>query len=63
MVMPATALGVLKEGEDYGIGQYENTLADPDADPADRDLIRSNLLPRCQRHLGDLGRMIEAVKS
>ena len=59
----ATALGVLKEGEDYGIGQYENALADPKAGAADAELIRSRLLPRCQRHLADLGRMIEAVKA
>jgi hypothetical protein len=60
---PATALGALKEGEEYGIGQYENALADPDVDADDKEVIRYRLIPRCQRHVADLDRMIEALKS
>jgi demethoxyubiquinone hydroxylase (CLK1/Coq7/Cat5 family) len=59
---PAAALGTLKEGEDYGIGQYENVLADPAAAEADKELVRDRLLPPCHRHLADLTRLIEAVK-
>jgi len=59
---PASALGTLKQGEEYGIGQYENALTDPEIDAEDKDLIRYRLLPRCHSHVSDLDRMIEAVK-
>src|SRR4051812_16886195 len=47
---PAAALGTLREGEDYGIGQYENALADPEVAEADKELVRDRLLPACHRH-------------
>ena len=59
---PAAALGTLKQGEEYGIGQYENALTDPEVDAEDKDLIRYRLLPRCNSHIAELDRMIEAVK-
>jgi len=59
---PATALGTLKQGEEYGIGQYENTLTDPEVDTDDKDLIRYRLLPRCHSHVQALDRMIDAVE-
>ena len=59
---PATALGTLKQGEEYGIGQYENALTDPEIDTEDKDLIRYRLLPRCHSHVAELDRIIEAVK-
>jgi len=59
---PATALATLKQGEEYGIGQYENALTDPEIDSDDKDLIRYRLLPRSTSHVADLDRMIEAVK-
>jgi len=59
---PAAALGTLKQGEEYGIGQYENALNDPEIDCEDKDLIRNRLLPRCHSHVAALDRMIEAVK-
>ena len=59
---PAAALGTLKQGEEYGIGQYENALTDPEVDAEDKDLIRHRLLPRCNSHVAALDRMIVAVK-
>jgi hypothetical protein len=59
---PATALGALRQGEEYGIGQYENALTDPEIDTEDKDLIRHRLLPRCLSHVSHLDRMIDAVK-
>jgi len=59
---PAAALGTLKQGEEYGIGQYENALTDPEIDTEDKDLIRYRLLPRCHSHVAELDRMIDAVK-
>ena len=61
LIGPATALGTLKQGEEYGIGQYESTLADPDVAREDKDLIRYRLLPRCQRHSDDLSRIIASL--
>jgi hypothetical protein len=60
---PAAALGALRQGEEYGIGQYENALTDPEIDAEDKDLIRHRLLPRCLEHVGHLGRMIDALKA
>jgi hypothetical protein len=59
---PATALGTLKQGEEYGIGQFENVLTDPSVDSDDKDLIRYRLLPRCLSHVADLDRMIDAIE-
>lgn len=59
---PTMALGTLKRGEEYGIGQYEKTLCVPDVDGDDKDLIRYRLLPRCQQHVTDLDRMIDAIQ-
>jgi hypothetical protein len=59
---PAAALGTLKQGEDYGIGRYENSLADPEIDTEDKDLIRFKLLPRCHSHVAALDRLIASVK-
>ena len=59
---PAAALGTLKQGEEYGIGQYENALTDPEIGTEDKDLIRYRLHPRCHSHVSDLDRMIKAVK-
>ena len=59
---PTTALGTLKQGEEYGIGQYENVLTDPGVDSDDKDLIRYRLLPRCHNHVCDLDRMIDAIE-
>jgi|SoiMethySBSTD1v2_1073268.scaffolds.fasta_scaffold494627_1 demethoxyubiquinone hydroxylase (CLK1/Coq7/Cat5 family) len=59
---PAAALGTLKQGEEYGIGQYENTLTGPEIDPDDKDLIRYRLLPRCESHVIALDRMIDEIE-
>jgi hypothetical protein len=60
---PATALATLKQGEEYGIGQYENALTDPEIASDDKELIRHRLLPRCHGHVATLDRMIRAVKA
>jgi hypothetical protein len=59
---PATALATLKQGEEYGIGRYEYSLRDPEIDSDDKDLIRTRLLPRSNRHVADLHLMILVVK-
>lgn len=58
---PSTALATLKQGEEYGIGQYENALTDEHVDSTGKDLIRYRLLPRCLDHVGHLDRMMTAL--
>lgn len=62
MFGPATALGALRQGEEFGLGQYEGTLDDPGVDNADKELIRFRLLPRCRQHVSELSRLIQAIK-
>jgi hypothetical protein len=59
---PAAALATLKQGEEFGIGQYENALCDTEIDTEDKDLVRYRLLPRSNQHVADLDRLIEAVR-
>jgi hypothetical protein len=55
------ALQALREGEERGLGQYREALADPTL-PADcRALLRS-LLPRQQEHLTALDRLIARLR-
>jgi hypothetical protein len=58
---PASALGALKQGEEFGVGQYEGAFADPDLDADDKDLIRYRPLPRCQSHVRELDRQIARI--
>jgi demethoxyubiquinone hydroxylase (CLK1/Coq7/Cat5 family) len=58
---PVTALGALKQGEEFGIGRYEATLEDPDVDTDDKDLIRYRLLPRCRQHVQEIDRLMDKV--
>lgn len=58
---PATALATLRQGEEYGIGQFEAALNDPAVAPSDKELIRTRLLPRAHAHVAALVRMIEPL--
>ena len=54
----AAALKALKEGEEQGISDYQEALADANL-PADcKELIRTQLLPQTQRHLRTLARIM-----
>ena len=54
------ALKALKEGEEYGVKDYEKALAD-EALPADcKELIRSTLLPQTRAHIPVLDRLMAA---
>jgi hypothetical protein len=59
MLGSSTALAALRQGEEYGIGQYESALSDPELDVDDKDLIRYRLLPRCHAHARELSRLNE----
>jgi uncharacterized protein (TIGR02284 family) len=56
----ATALKALKEGEEHGINEYNEALAGDDVAPDCKNLIRNQLLPRCQAHVPALDRLINA---
>jgi hypothetical protein len=60
---PASSLGALKQGEEYGIGQYESALRDPEVGAEDRELIRFRLLPRATAHSEALDRLVQEVKA
>jgi uncharacterized protein (TIGR02284 family) len=54
------ALKALKEGEEYGLKDYEKALAD-DKLPADcKELIRSTLLPQTRAHVPVLEKLMAA---
>ena len=56
----AAALKALKEGEEFGLKDYEKALAD-DTLPADcKELIRSTLLPQTHPHIPVLDKLMAA---
>src|SRR5947209_2937813 len=55
----AAALKALKEGEEYGIKEYEAFLEDANADEECRELARSRFLPQARSHIPILDRLIE----
>ncbi len=48
------AISALKQGEEHGIGEYEDALADKGLDPDVREVIRDQLLPPLRDHVLDL---------
>jgi hypothetical protein len=58
LVGPATVLAALKQGEIQGTNDYGSALQNEDIDPGCKDMIRSDLLPKCQAHVTDLDRLL-----
>jgi hypothetical protein len=54
------AMEILKTGENHGISEYEEALADKDVDSASKDLIRNTLLPRQRAHVATLDGLLSA---
>ncbi len=50
----SSALKGLQQGEDHGREEYEDALDDDDVLPGCKELIRTELLPRTQRHIATL---------
>jgi uncharacterized protein (TIGR02284 family) len=59
---PGTALAALKQGEEHGINEYDDALKNEGVNPECKDLIRTDLLPRCRRHVTDLDRLMGGMK-
>jgi hypothetical protein len=59
---PATALSALRQGEEQGINGYQDALDNEDVHPDCKDAIRTDLLPRCKRHVEELNRLMGGMK-
>jgi len=55
---PATVLSALRQGEEHGINEYEDALHNESVNPACKDMIRTDLLPRCRDHVAELNRLM-----
>jgi len=53
------ALKALKEGEEHGIKDYENSLQEKDLPEEAKTLIRTQLLPQTRAHVPVLDRLME----
>lgn len=58
-----TALKALKEGEVHGLSEYRTALDDADTPDAVRRLLRDELIPRQERHVGVLDDLIAALEA
>ena len=61
LVGPQSVLAALKQGEEHGISQYEKSLEAEGLTAECKNLIRTDLLPRCRKHVGQLDTMIASV--
>ena len=50
----SSAMSALKQGEDHGISEYEEALADKGLDPEVKAVIREQLLPPLSGHIMNL---------
>jgi len=55
---PATALSALRQGEEYGVNQYEDALKNEHVNPECKEMIRVDLLPNCRKHIEELNRLL-----
>lgn len=55
---PATVLAALRQGEEHGIGAYEDALHNEDIHPDCHRMILSDLLPACRRHVEGLNHLL-----
>lgn len=54
---PDTVLATLKKGEQHGISEYEEALNNKDVNAECKEMIRSDLLPKCRTHVAELERL------
>lgn len=59
---PETVLAALKKGEEHGISEYEEALANKDVNAECKELFRTDLLPKCRTHVAELDRLSAGVK-
>jgi len=61
LIGPQSVLAALKQGEEHGISQYEKSLEADGLSPECKNLVRSDLLPRCREHVAQLDSLIATV--
>ena len=61
-VGPATALSALRSGEEQEVNEYEGALDNDRVHPDCKEVIRTDLLPRCKRHVEELNRLMGGMK-
>jgi demethoxyubiquinone hydroxylase (CLK1/Coq7/Cat5 family) len=59
---PQTALAALKQGEQQGLNDYERTIQNEDMASDCKTLIRSELMPQTQEHIGALDRLMAELE-
>ncbi|MBA4063408.1 MAG: ferritin [Isosphaera sp.] len=55
---PSTALAALRQGEEHGVNEYEDALGNDAVHPDCKEMIRTDLLPRCRGHVDELNRLM-----
>jgi len=58
VIGPCVVLAALKQGEEQGVAQYEATLENQDVHPDCHQLIRTDVLPACRKHVAELDRLL-----
>jgi len=54
LVGPETVLTALTKGEEHGISEYEEALANVDVNAECKEVFRSQFLPLCRKHVSEL---------
>lgn len=62
IIGPQSVLAALKQGEEHGISQYEKALENDGLTAECKNVVRTDLLPRCLKHVGQLEVMIASVE-
>jgi len=60
---PATVLAALRQGEEYGISEYETALENEHIHPECQRAIRTDLLSACRRHIDELNRLLGGMSN
>ena len=55
---PCTALAALRQGEEHGISEYESALENEGINPECHQLMRTDLLPACRKHVEELNSLL-----
>ncbi len=61
IVGPQSVLAALKQGEKQGIADYQSTLEGGKLLTECNDMIRSEFLPKCEKHVVKLDQMISTI--
>jgi uncharacterized protein DUF2383 len=62
MISPSTALWALCQGEEHAADEYQTALKHNGLTTEGKQAIRVEILPRCQKHLDELNRLMGGMK-